>query len=466
MRTAYPWILVSSLVLSACSVAPLAPSKSAVSAPARFSQATAAVAAAQDGEPVAEFWRGFADAQLDTLINQAVAANTDLRVAAARVAEARALSDGSQGLGKPTLDVGAGVARTRAPDSNGRASTFGTYSAGLETKWEIDLFGRIANEQSAAAAALRGSEAALRAAQVSVAAEVSRVYFELRGLQEQLRVTRLDLAAQRKTLELIQARTSAGRGTALDVERATALVESTAATVPAIDTALIRAGLRLAVLTGQAPGALDAALAEQKPLPALPPTALAAIGTPERLLARRPDVAAAEAALRSAEATSGAARSRLYPSLTLQGSLGLNASRIGNLADSASFVYNLGASLLWSVIDHGQRKAQVSAADARRDAALAQFDQTLLLALEETEGALAGFSRAQQRSDALMRAALAADKAAQLAQARFEAGVSDYLVLLDAVREALQARDRLVQAQTASATSLVAVYRSLAGGWK
>lgn len=461
MNASLQWLTVAAAcVLAGCSTAPLAPAKSAVTAPARFAQAEASAS-----EPVAEFWRGFADTQLDTLIGQAVAANTDLRVAAARVAEARALAEGSQGLGKPTLDVGSGVSRTRAPDSNGRASTFNTYSAGLETRWEIDLFGRIANEQSAAASALRASEAALRAAQVSVAAEVSRVYFELRGLQEQLRVTRLDLDAQRKTLELIRLRLSAGRGTALDVERATALVEGTSASVPALEAALIRAGLRLAVLTGQAPGALDTALAEQKPLPALPATPLAAIGSPERLLARRPDVAAAEAALRAAEALSGSARSRLYPSLTLQGSLGLNASSIGDFGNSASFVYNLGASLLWSIVDHGQRKAQVSAADARRDAALAQFDQTLLLALEETEGALAGFSRAQQRSDALMRAAVAADKAAKLAQARFEAGSSDYLVLLDAVREALQARDRLVQAQTASATSLVAVYRSLAGGW-
>lgn len=447
--------------LAGCAVAPLTDSKSSVVAPPRFAQAEAS-----STEPVAEFWRGFADPQLDTLISQAVAANTDLRVAAARVAEARALAEGAQGLGKPTLDLGGGVGRSRAPDSNGRASSFSTYRAGLDTSWEIDLFGRIANEQSAAAASLRAGEASMRAAQVSVAAEVSRVYFELRGLQEQLRVTRLDLAAQRKVLELIQARLAVGRGTALDVERATALVEGTAAAVPSLETALIRAGLRLAVLTGQTPGALDAALAEQKPLPALPATPLAAIGSPERMLARRPDVAAAEATLRTAEALSGSARSRLYPSLTLQGSLGLNASSLGNLGDSAAFVYNLGASLLWSVIDHGQRKAQVSAADARRDAALAQFDQTLLQALEETEGALAGFSRAQQRSDALMRSAVAAEKAAQLAQARFEAGASDYLVLLDAVRESLQARDRLAQAQTASATSLVAVYRSLAGGWR
>ncbi len=180
---------------------------------------------------------------------------------------------------------------------------------------------------------------------------------------------------------------------------------------------------------------------------------------------RRPDVAAAEAQLRAAEARSGAARGRLYPTISLNGTLGLNASRIGNLLDSGSFVYNLGAWLLQGVIDQGAGRAQVSAADARRDAALAQFDQALLAALEETEGSLAAYTRAQQRSDALMRSGAAAEKAALLALARFEAGASDFLVLLDAQREALQARDRLAQAQTAAATSLVAVYKALAGGW-
>lgn len=447
--------------LAGCQVAPLQPGKSAVTPPARFAEAPAATT-----EPVAEFWRAFGDTQLDSLIARAVSANTDLRVAVARVAEARALVQASDALGRPTLDMTSGVARSRAPDAGGGVRTANSFGVGVASQWEIDLFGRIANERSAAASTLEATVAQQRAAQVSVAAEVARVYFELRGLQEQLRVTSLDLQTQRKALELVDVRLQAGRGTALDTERAKALVEGTAAALPALESGLVRNRLRLAVLTGQPPaGPLDEALREQKPLPGLPATPLVAIGSPETLLQRRPDVAAAEAQLRAAEAQSGSARSRLYPSLTLQGTLGLNASRLGDLADSASFVYNLGASLLWSLIDHGQRRAQVSAADARRDAALAQFDQTLLVALEETEGALAGFTRAQQRSDHLMRAAQAAERAALIARARFEAGASDFLVLLDAERESLQARDRLVQSQTAAATSLVAVYRALAGGW-
>ncbi len=457
-RTALPLMLAASL--AACATAP-APAPRTIAAPAAFAQATATAA-----EPVAEFWRAFGDAELDALIRDALAANTELRIAAARVAEARALAQGTEGLGRPSLDATVGANRIRERDSDGNADTFNAVGVGLAAKWEIDLFGRIAGEQRAASANLLATEALQRAAQVSVAAEVARNYFELRGLQEQLRVTRLDLGTQREALKLVQARLDVGRGTALDTERATVLVEGTAAGVPALETALARTRMRLAVLTGTGPATLDARLAEQKPLPGLPATPLAAIGSPQTLLARRPDVAAAEAQLRAAEARTGSARAALYPSLTLSGTLGLNAGRVGDLGDSASFAYNLGASLLWSLIDHGQRRSQVAAADARRDAALAQFDQAVLAALEETEGALVAFTRAQQRTEHLFAAAQAAEGAAKIARARFEAGTIDFLALLDAERELLLARDRLAQGQTAAATGLVAVYRSLAGGWR
>lgn len=457
-RTNLPLLLAASL--GACATPP-APAPRTIAAPATFALASPTAA-----EPVAEFWRAFGDAELDALMRDALAANTDLRIAAARVAEARALARGTEGLGRPSLDATAGANRIRERDRDGNADTFSTVGVGLVAKWEIDLFGRISGERRAAAADLLANEALQRAAQVSVAAEVARNYFELRGLQEQLRVTRLDLGTQREALKLVQARLDVGRGTALDTERATVLVEGTAASLPALETALARTRMRLAVLTGAGPAALDARLAEQKPLPGLPPTPLAAIGSPQTLLARRPDVAAAEAQLRAAEARTGSARAALYPSLTLAGTLGLNAGRIGDLGDSASFAYNLGASLLYSLIDHGQRRSQVDAADARRDAALAQFDQAVLAALEETEGAFVGFTRAQQRTEHLFTAAQAAEGAAKIARARFEAGTIDFLALLDAERELLLARDRLAQGQTAAATSLVAVYRSLAGGWR
>jgi multidrug efflux system outer membrane protein len=455
--------LLAVAALAGCGTTPEPAATSGVPTPAAFVQADDAGATA--AEPVAQFWRAFGDATLDRLVEQAVAANTDLRVAAARVAEAQAIALGTEGLGRPTLDISAGASRVRAPNADGVSVTGNQFGLGLASSWEIDLFGRVDQTQRAAAASLASAEALQRAVRVSVAAEVARQYFELRGLQEQLRLARLALDTQRRSLALLQARLDAGRATALDTARARALAESTAASLPALDTALVRARLRLAVLTGGTPAALDALLREPQPLPGLPPTALSALGTPSTLLRRRPDVAAAEQQLRAAEADIGVARSALYPNLTLSGTLGLNAARPGDLGDAASFLYSLGASIAWSLVDHGQRQSQVSAAQARRDAALARFDQAVLAALEDTESALAGYTRAQVRSEHLLTAARSAEQAAAIARARLDAGSIDSLAVLDAERERLQARDSLAQSQTAAATALVGVYRALAGGW-
>lgn len=452
-------ILFATATLAACA-SPAPPLADKTEPPQTFAQA-----ASTEAQPVAEFWRAFGDTELDALIAQAMAANRDLRVAAARVAEAQAIEGGTRGLGRPTLDLTAGASRSRSAENSGRPGTRNAFVLGAGAAWEIDLLGRVATEQRFARANVEAAEAQRRGVMVSIAAEVARGYFELRGLQEQLRVTTLDLSAQREALKLVEARLSVGRGTALDTERARVLVEGTAASLPLLEAALTRTRMRLAVLTGAAPSALDARLSAQRPLPGLPPTPLASIGSPQTLLQRRPDVAAAEQQMRAADAQTGIARSRLWPSLTLNGSLGLNAGRIGDLGDAGSFVASLGANLLWAVIDNGQRRAQVSAADARRDAALAQFDQAVLVALEETEGAFVTYTRSQQRTEHLFAAAKAAEGASKIARARFDAGSIDFLAVLDAERELLLARDRLAQGQTSAAVALVGVYRALAGGW-
>ena len=423
-------------------------------------------ASATKAEPVAEFWRGFGDADLDALIAQAVKANADLRIAGANLREARALANFADAQNKPIIGAGANAARIRAPDGNGKSQTGNVIGAGFNVAWEADLFGRISNERRAALAQVLANEALVRAAQVSVASEVARNYFELRGLQEQLRVAKASLETQRAALKLVEARLAVGRGNALDTERASALVQTTAANIPALETALIRTRYRIAVLTGQVPTALDTQLALQKPLPGMQPVALNSIGSPENLLRRRPDVAAAEQQVAAAAARLGIARSELFPHLTLGGTLGLNAGRLVDLGKSAAFVYNLGASLLWTLLDFGRNRAQIAAASARGEAAVIAYEKAVLGALEETEGALAAYTRNQRQTESLFGAAQSANKAAEIARARFGAGTSDFLAVIDAERELLAARDRLALAQTNGATSLVAVYKSLAGGWK
>jgi multidrug efflux system outer membrane protein len=451
--------LLPLLALAACNTAPqLKGAQPALTADFANAPAT-------QEEPVAEFWRAFADAELDALILQALKANADIRIATANVQEARALARFSDAQLFPQIGLSAGANRVRSQEDNGQTRTGNFYSTGFDVAWEADLFGRVSNDRRAAAATVVAGEAGLRAAQISVAAEVARNYFELRGLQEQLRVAKASLETQQAALKLVDARQSAGRGTAFDTERANALVQTTAAAVPALEAALLRARYRIAVLTGQAPAGLDAQLAAEKPLPGLKAVMLGNIGSPETLLRRRPDVLAAEAQITAAAARIGVAKSALFPRITLGGTLGLNAGRVSELGDSSSFVYSLGANLVWSLLDFGRVRAQIAASEARGDAALAAYEKAVLTALEETEGALAGYTRTQRQTENLFAAAQSANKAAEIARSRFSVGASDFLAVLDAERELLAARDRLAQAQTAAATSLVAVYKALAGGW-
>jgi multidrug efflux system outer membrane protein len=429
---------------------------------ARFVNVPPAAAPAQ---PVAHFWRGFHDPELDRLVAASLTANADLRIAVATLAEARALTRQADALALPDIGLAASAGRSRGRVGASAPVTGNNFGAGIDVRWEADLFGAIRGERRAAASEALASAARLRAVQVSVAAEVARNYFELRGLQEQLRVAAASLASQRDTLDLVRARLDAGRGTAFDTDRTEALVQTTAASVPLLEAALARTRYRLAMLSGQPPTALDARLAAPRPLPGIAPTALDAIGSPQDFLRRRPDIAAAEQQVAAAAARIGVARSQLFPQLTLGGSLGLNAGRVGDLDRRDAFVFDLGASLAWTLFDFGRRRALIAAASARGEAAVVAYEQTVLAALEETEGALATYTQAQRRIESMQGAERAAGSAAALARARFQAGTSDLLAVLDAEREALAARDRLAQASTQGATSLVAVYKALAGGW-
>jgi multidrug efflux system outer membrane protein len=262
------------LALAGCSSAP----------PVKLYQpelgASFANAPAVAGEPVSEFWRAFHDPLLDTLVQRALKANTDVRSATASLREARALNRYADANLLPNVGVNAGVSRIRGTNDLGVQSTNNNYAVGFDVTWEADLFGRLGDARRAAQANVLAGAAGVRASQVSVSAEVARNYFDLRGLQEQLRVAVASLETQKAALELVDARFEVGRGTALDTERARALVTSTAANIPALEAALIRTRYRLAVLCGLQPTALDAELEPFQPLPGLKSVALAGIGSP------------------------------------------------------------------------------------------------------------------------------------------------------------------------------------------
>ncbi|MBL0917673.1 MAG: efflux transporter outer membrane subunit [Hydrogenophaga sp.] len=424
------------------------------------------------GDDIARFWRGFNDPRLDALIERALAANTDVRLAQARLQEARALQGEADAASRPGVGIDTSAQRAVAPLSQqpgtSRSERTGTsYDASFVAAWELDLFGRVRRTREAAAAQVSASEAGLHAAHTAVVAEVARNYLELRGLQERLRVTEASLVNQRESLRITDARFDAGRASQLDVSGARGLVASTEAVLPALQAQLEAVAYRLATLTAQAPRTVLADLALPQPLPSLPVTDLATlpVGTPQQWLQRRPDVIAAERRLAAATAGIGIARSELYPSVSLSGLLGFNAPRLGDLFSGDAARYALGVGLTWTPFDFGAIRSRIAASEARAEQGLVVFEQTVALALEETEGAFSGFNRSAQRVNRLEAAARHADEAAQLARARFEGGVTDFQAVLLAEREVLGIREQLVQAQVGTATALVAVYRAIGGGW-
>jgi multidrug efflux system outer membrane protein len=422
---------------------------------------------------LATFWQQFQDPVLDSLMQQAWAANLDVRIAQARLTEAQAALLGAQAEALPSLGVDASATRSLTPEwqqpgSTRSQRTGAVYAPSAVLNWELDLFGRVQRGTESAAATVSAQELGIAGAQVALAGAVATNYLTLRGLQLRLSVAQGSLVNQREALRLTEVRYAAGRGTAFDVARARNLVASTAAGLPALELQVTRAVQRLATLTNQPASVVAAAVRDPQPLPRLPTTDLAQwpVGTPADLLRRRPDIRVAERQLAASTADIGVAMADRYPRLSLSGLLGLNSNVLGDLGNSGAAVASLGASLSWTALDFGRIDARVGAAEARSQRSLLVFELTVLTALEEIENALAGFTRNAQQTAELLAAARAAEEAADIARKRWAAGSIDQLALLDAERQVLSARDLLAQGDTGTATALVEVYRALGGGWQ
>lgn len=414
------------------------------------------------------FLDGFGDPQLLQLIDDALRANHDLRIALARLDRADALARNARFDAFPTVTArGEGsearASADQAPGVSRADRDTESYSAGIDASWELDLFGRVRRGIEAGRADAEAGAADLRAMQVAVAGEVASTWIELRGTQERLRVSRANRDNQQNTVDLVQKRLDAGAATEFDLARVVAQREATAALVPALEAVERVAMHRLAVLVGREPQALVADLSVQRPLPTMP--ARIDAGTPGELLRQRPDVAAAEARLHAATARIGVATADLFPRFTLGGLIGSQAIDTGDLFERDSETRLVALGIDWSFLDIGRVRSRIAAADADAAGALAGYEQAVLLALEDTENALVRHARARTEDAHLERAAVEGARAARLARTRFEAGASGLLEVLDAERVQLQAQDAFAAARTRSATSAVALYAALAGGW-
>ncbi len=452
-------VLVSTALLAACAVGPdYKPPETA----AEFRGADPAILAERPFE--AAWWKQFGDPTLDGLIERALGGDLDIKIAAARVREARALYHAARRDRWPGAEAEIAKNETNAqqPGVSAQRVDVESYESGLTSVWELDLFGRVRRGVQAAAADADAAEANLHDAQVLVAAEVASSYLDLRGAQKRLTVARANADSQRKTLNLTRVRLDLGRGSELDVASAAARLSSTEASIPPLAADRTAAANRLAVLLGVEPGALDDELAPRE----LPPhlTTLA-IDSPEALLRRRPDIRAAERGLAAATARIGIAKADLFPRLTLSGFIGFVTGDAGELGDSASRAWSFSPVFSWGGLDPGVR-ARLVAAEARADGALAVYDRTVLRALEEADTAFARYAQNRTRLASAVEAATASQRAAELARVQYREGALDFLRLLDAERTALTAEDAVAAAETDLNESVVVIYEALGGGWE
>ncbi len=420
------------------------------------------------GDGVERYWDRFADPLLNGLIDDALAHNKDLGVAAANLQAARAARRLAGFDLFPTITLAGGYSHLlesaqQLPGIDRHDREFDNAQGGFDGLWELDLFGRVRRNVEAARGDLGASAATLRDARVSVIAEVARDYFILRGLQDQLALTLRNADNQERTAKLTHTRLEAGRGNELDTSRAEAQWQTTLASVPTLQASIATTMYRLSVLTGRQPTALSERLSPQAPMPNLP--VLNAIGTPEQLLRHRPDVRIAERRLAAATARIGVAKGDLFPKVTMIGEVGYSAATFGDFGTADARFFSVGPSISWAAFDLGRVQARIKSAQAQTDAALAAYEGAVLNALGDAEGALITYGRSQTRREALRVAAAASDKAADLAQKRFEGGLIDFLEVLDAERTALSAELLLSQSRTDAATSLIAVYKALGAGW-
>ncbi|MFZ3204341.1 MAG: TolC family protein [Pseudomonas sp.] len=454
-------ISLLALTLSACAVGPDYTSPHLE--PAKL--ASAAVGDYNRSRFEALWWQQFDDPTLNQLVAHSLEENRELRVAFARLRAARAIRDDVANDRLPTITSRASgeFGKAQQPGISEQRVKSERYDLGLDMVWELDLFGRIQRQLEASDAQIEVAEADYYQLQVSLIAELVDAYGNLRGAQLRERIARQNLENQQESRGITEQLREAGVGSELDVLRSDARLAATEASLPQLQAEQVRAQNRIATLLGQRPEQLTVDLSAQ-PLPAI--AKALPIGDPAELLRRRPDIRAAERQLAAATASIGVATADLFPRVSLSGFLGFTAGRGSQLGSSAARAWGVAPTISWAAFDLGSVRARLRGAEAEADGALANYEQQVLLALEESENAFSDYAKRQQRLLALLRQSQASRAAAEQASVRYREGEVDFLVLLDAERERLAAEDAQAQAETELYRGIVAIYKALGGGWQ
>ncbi|PZO19475.1 MAG: RND transporter [Burkholderiales bacterium] len=456
--------LAAALVLAGCATAlPTLPPS--VEAPLQFKEQARQVeqwtiAPPAEAQSRGTWWKAFNDPVLDELVERAGAGNTGIQEAAARLAQARALMRGAQADHAPQIGVGAAADRGAGSTSAGGSAPATLLQTGLSLSYEPDLFGRLARAQDAAGLDAQSREALLQSTRLLVQAEVAQTYLALRATDTERALIQDTATAYADTLHLTQRRFDAGDVAELDVIRIETELAATEAEVFALDRARAELEHALAVLLGEPVSSFaltpDATL---RTLPVIP------AGVPATVLARRPDVAAAQASLLAAQARVGVAQAAWFPSVSLTGSAGYASPELGDLFKWSARAWGVGALLSMPLFDGGRREAGVQGSQAQFDAAAAQYRGQVLNALREVEDQLSALRLLQQQSLAQGRAVGAAQRASAISETRYRNGLVSQLELLDARRNELLNRRQAQRVQAAQQQATVRLVRAIGGGW-
>ena len=464
--------LLGSVALSACAVGPnYTPPATASSAAAPFIGTgvvtPAALPTVSTAAPDDHWWQLYRDPVLDGLVADALAANTDIRVAVARLERAQAQLRSSRSALLPQTDLAASAAQEHLPVSqvpSGYQRTLGTVDEGLTVSYEVDLFGRVKRSIQAARSDSAAAAEDADAVRVTVVADTVRAYVDAASSAQQLAVAQHTVDLLDRSIRVTDARFNAGRSDRLDVIRITALRDQQAALLPTLQASRDSALFTLAMLTGRTPRDLPesarmatAAPELDRPIP---------VGDGRILLARRPDVHAAERRLAADTARIGVATADLYPRISLGGSVGTTSLGASDILGGGPFRWLVGPTISWAFPNNQAIRARIASARADSRADLASFDGTVLRALQETETALSAYRNAELRQQMLVSASDQAARAARITLVRQRQGEIDFLVLLDAQRTLAQTESDLADARRTTAFAQVDLFRALGGGWQ
>lgn len=449
--------------LSGCAVRHEVAAAPAVAVPSTWSAALPPSVAAPTRAPadLAQWWTHFNDPWMVGLVQQALQANPDVRRAQAALQQSRAQRDVAAAALGPQVGATASVQRAQV----GQAAAGSTFRAGFDASWEPDVFGVRRHAVAASESEVRAAQAAVAQAQVSLAAEVALRVIELRSLAQRQRLAQDNVARHRQTFALTQWRVQVGQASVLDLDQVEAALGQASAALPALQTSVDQSLHALAVLTGQAPGALLQGWSSESAVALPAPAAVLALSLPLDTLRQRPDVQAAQERVAAAWSHLASAQAQRYPDFTLTGSIGWGAAHWSDVFSPAAFSRSLLASLSAMVWDGGARQSQVQAQRAVLEQARIEHEAVVLAALREVEDALVALRGHHERLQGLERATLAVERSEWLARQRHASGLMDARSLLETQRGLIAAQNERVLAQTAWSVEHVRLYKALGGGW-